>query len=277
MAKESKIQWCDSTANLQMGCEGCELIKGQDKPKCYAKTLTDRYAGLKGWPEAFEIPKIFPERLKKILSWSDLTGTARPDKPWLNNLPRIIFLNDMGDTFSKGMPDDWFAEYMPALAASPHIYMLLTKWPNRLARFEKRHPLPKNIWPGTSVTSDKTKFRALQINDLQSGGLKWLSVEPLWTDLSWDLYNVRNIDLFIYGGESGPTAEPFHLEWMFNQKLWCKTFSKSFFLKQLGANPFLNGEKLLLKDGHGGDIKEWPGSLRLRQFPSPIKKNAWQI
>ena len=268
MAIDTDIQWCDSTANPQMGCEGCELVKGQEFPKCYAKQLTDRYKGLKGWPESFEQPKIFPERVKKMLQWKDLTGSIRPDKPWLNGMPRVIFLNDMGDTFSKGMPKDWLAEYLPAIAASPHIYMMLTKWPERMAKFSQKYPLPKNIWPGTSVTGDKTKFRSYQLNNnVIAEGVKWLSIEPLWTDVTWSVPDVDNVKLFIYGGESGSRAEPFHLEWMGNQISFCRNFGKSFFLKQLGAKPYVNGKRLILKDGHGGNMNEWPEALQIREFP----------
>lgn len=267
MSEKTDIQWCDSTGNLQMGCEGCELIKGQTKPKCYAKGLTDRYAGLKGWPLSFEQPKIFPERLSKILRWKDLKGTERIEKPWLNGMPRVIFLNDMGDTFSRGMPENWFAEYLPALSSSPHIYMLLTKWPDRLAKFALKYPLPLNVWPGTSVTSSKTTFRAKHINEIESGGVKWLSVEPLWTDVTWNAFDTRNIELFIYGGESGATALPFHVEWVRNQISFCQNFNKKCFIKQLGTNPYFNGAKLKLIDRHGGNINEWPADIQIRQFP----------
>ena len=101
MGKETHIQWCDSSNNPQMGCEGCELVKGQTKPKCYAKVLTDRYAGLKGWPENFETPKIFMDRVPKMVQWPDLINTDRKDKPWLNGYPRLIFLKSFFTFLAK--------------------------------------------------------------------------------------------------------------------------------------------------------------------------------
>lgn len=101
MGLHTHIQWCDSSGNIQMGCEGCELVKG-GPVTCYAKIMTDRYAGRKGWPDKFENPKLFLERLPKILSWPNLNhSTDRENKPWLNGMQRLIFLNDMGDTFTK--------------------------------------------------------------------------------------------------------------------------------------------------------------------------------
>lgn len=46
MGRETKIEWCDSTLNLQMGCDGCELWNPAAGVKhCYAGTLTNIYAG----------------------------------------------------------------------------------------------------------------------------------------------------------------------------------------------------------------------------------------
>src|SRR4051812_33920511 len=106
MGNKTSIEWADSTLNLEMGCDGCELRNDQTDT-CYAGKLTDRFAGLTGWPEAFDKPKLFLHRLDGALRWSDLTGKQRPEKPWLNGLPRIIFLDDMGDTFTESLPEDW--------------------------------------------------------------------------------------------------------------------------------------------------------------------------
>ncbi len=278
--KDTKIQWCDTTANLQMGCEGCELVAGPmaQTPACYAAIMTARYGGKnKGWPKDFYKPELFLHRLQPMLNLADLTGTDRADKPWLNGMPRIIFLNDMGDTFSAGLPEDWLAPILPALAASPHIYMILTKWPQRFVKFADKYPLPLNVWPGTSVTSDKTTFRAHQINNIKSGGIKWISAEPLWSQLHFDWIRMKRIDLIIYGGQSGQNAIPFQIDWMAAQKDHCKQRNISFFLKQMGSNPFYLRQPVKLKDFHGSDPMEWPVINYLegdnRQFPVNQWKN----
>jgi hypothetical protein len=59
MGVNTEIGFCDSTTNLQMGCDGCELWNGRDRRECYAGNLTTRYAGRPGWPIAFDQPRRF--------------------------------------------------------------------------------------------------------------------------------------------------------------------------------------------------------------------------
>jgi protein gp37 len=275
MAIDTGIQWADSTLNIQMGCEGCELIKGENRkhPKCYAKIMVDRYGGKNsGFPKVFEKPEVFLDRLKLIARWPDLTGKEREKKPWLNGLPRVVFLNDMGDTFSKGMPPDWFADAVPYIQNSPHVFMLLTKWPARLAEFSKKFTLPGNIWPGTTVTDQNTAFRAYELNNnVVAGGVKWLSIEPMWGQIEFIPEVTTKIKLIIYGGESGSTnVSHFNCNWLYKQIQFCDQYKKKCFVKQLGSNPFLNSKALDLNDYSGGDWLEWPSQFQLREFPQPF-------
>ncbi len=263
MGSKTGIQWCDSSINLQMGCEGCELVNGQEIVKCYAKILTDRYAGRNGWPEAFEKPKIFMDRIPQMLSWPDLTGTDRLEKLWLNGLPRIVFLNDMGDTFTKGLPHDWFANVLPFIRNSPHQYLVLTKWPKRFAAFSFVNTIPSNVWAGTSITDNKSLARIKHLKEVEAT-IHFLSIEPLWEQLKLNYDLLSGIKWVIIGGESGKVPTPCKLEWIEDIVSTCQTFGIAVFIKQTGA--YL-AKKMNLKDGHGGDWSEWPAHLRVRQFP----------
>ena len=120
MGQTTKIEWCDSTLNLLVGCSGCELFPDH----CYAAELVGRYAGQKGWPADFTKPELFLDRLNMALRWPDLSGVERPDKPWLDGRPRMIFVNDLGDTFSPAVRVDQLDALVPvflAMAESPHI------------------------------------------------------------------------------------------------------------------------------------------------------------
>lgn len=272
MSKETKIQWCDSSLNLQMGCDGCELWN-ETKRICYAGRQTEGRKGFKGWPKGgFGEPELFLERLEPALKWSDLTGTEREHKPWLNGLPRIIFLNDMGDTFSKKLPGNWMAPILPRLADSPHHFLLLTKRPSRLAEFAARFPLPPNVWPGTSVTSDRTAGRVEFLRKIESGGPKFVSCEPLWSELPAKTF--AGMQWAIFGGESGEgdgvTATD--LAWLLAGAKAARDAGAKPFVKQLGSNAYfedaLGRVPFPTIDGHGGEWNEWPMPLRIREMPA---------
>ena len=89
MTIKSSIEWCDSTVNPTMGCDGCELWSTTNKI-CYAGRIHDRQAGQPGFAPDFEHVTEFPGRMAEAAVWPDLTGQTRPKKPWLDGLPRMI-------------------------------------------------------------------------------------------------------------------------------------------------------------------------------------------
>lgn len=315
MAIYTPIEWPDSTLNLQMGCDGCELwIPKKGIKKCYAGNQTERYAGhSKGYPLAFDKPELFLYRLLAAMKWPDLTGTKRDGltndqghmpKPWLNGLPRGIFLNDMGDTFTRGLPLEWLDTphkdlnghtALDLLLRMKAIIMLLTKRPDRMRRFFLNRRVPDNFILMTSVTSRATMNRISQLLQINA---KWhgISFEPVWGDIdirnflqfdgrrarclkcgstakpagqccSDPLIDCPRLDWVIPGGESGLDAESCHLEHLRSITGQCHEFSVPVFVKQLGSKPMENGKPLRLKDRKGGDWNEWPKDLRLRQMP----------
>lgn len=283
VGKDTSIQWADSSLNLQAGCDGCELWNSRVR-KCYAGRMIDGgngsngYRGLKGWPASFNKPELFLDRLEPALKWKDLTGTERKDKPWLNGLPRIIFLNDMGDTFSKLLPANWMAPILPRLAESPHQFLILTKRPSRLADFAKQYPLPKNVWPGTTITDDASAFRADHLRSIKSGGPKFLSVEPIWGHIP--CLTFREIPWVIIGGESGDSdVTPTNLDWIATAMMNARNAGAAVFVKQLGSNAYFHSSGLKkvydeehkvpfeTNDSHGGEWNEWPMAFRERHMP----------
>lgn len=98
------------------------------------------------------------------------------------------------------------------------------------------------------------------------------------------------INWVIVGGESGPGARPFDLDWARSIVEQCKWAGVAVFVKQLGLRAqgewFRGDEPLprtrllydardrdpskhrfMLEDLHGSDMNEWPADLRVRQFP----------
>jgi protein gp37 len=273
MSKDTEISWCDSSLNLMMGCDGCELFnRAKGVKHCYAGEITDKWTMsgaklVKGYPRKFEEPALFLERLEPALKWSDLTGKDRPEKPWLNGLPRMIFLNDMGDTFTESLPLDWLAPLLPRMADSPHIWMLLTKRGGRMLEFSRRHPLPVNVWPGVSVTTQATARRVESLLCVQGGGVKWISAEPLRSPVEFLPGVMETIGWCVIGGESGRGATPCEMDDIAALMRQCDASEVPTFIKQFGSNAVNLGTPLNLKEPKGGDPSEWPAEFRVRQMP----------
>jgi len=276
MSVKTSIQWCDSTVNPTMGCDGCE-IWGPQRKSCYAGTLHRRFGGVTpGYAPRFEQLTLFPGRMAKAAAWSDLTGRVRPDKPWLDGLPRLIFVSDMSDALSKSVAFDYLRDeviaHVTGEAGARHQWLWLTKRPERMAQLsawlgDRGIGWPENLWAGTSITTQVTTSR---INSLLRVGsettTRFLSVEPQTepVDLrSW----LPGLDWVIQGGESGRQARPFDLAWADDLIDQCRTAQVPLFIKQLGAVVVSHGERLALRDGHGGDWAEWPERLRVRRMP----------
>jgi len=301
MGIKTNIEYADSTVNVIMGCNGCELwAPSKNIFKCYAGKLCQRMRGQKGWPDDFNEPKLFPERIEKALGWSDLTGQERPDKPWLDKYPRVIFWNDLSDTFTESIEPDWLKDALGYMERSPHIHLFLTKRASKMVKFfqEVGH-IPKNFWLGTTVTGPRTVKRAKELARLRKidqEATLWLSIEPILE--SFDLietgifshqeavgktqdWNIgvtesgwfeSKFDLIILGGESGEDAGITYLEIMRQMIDQCNLAETNVFVKQIGSKVIgkLGPEqKKLYKmmDPKGGDWNEWPEDVRIRELP----------
>lgn len=99
---------------------------------------------------------------------------------------------------------------------------------------------------------------------------------------------IHGVDQIIVGGESGPGARPFNVGSAIDTIKQCREYNVSCFVKQLGAKPIFtsgfdtscwpfdlkwavgsNGvTQLSLRDKKGGDMREWPANLQVREFPA---------
>lgn len=279
MSRETKIQWCDSTSNPTMGCEGCELWSKQRKT-CYAGVMHTFHGNHPGFAPTFEEVTEFPGRMAEATRWSDLTGTSRKEKPWLNGMPRTIFVSDMSDSLSSVVPFEYLEAEIIANVTSDlgqrHQWLWLTKRPDRMAEFslwlENRGvSWPWNLWAGTSITTQATTTRIdklLNVGDSKT--IRFLSVEPQVEAINLSKW-LPKLDWVIQGGESGHGARPFDVQWAYDLIVQCKQSDVPYFLKQLGAVVVRNGKPLSLEDGHGGDWNEWPKAIRVRQMPRIIE------
>lgn len=241
------------------------------RPGDYDRSLSPGHAGL------FENPKKFPGRMLKAAQRGDLRDTARPNKPWLDGFPRLVFVSDMGDALSEAIDFDYLKAEIVDVATSlegrRHVWLWLTKRPKRMSEFAEwlsaNHGIewPDNLVAMTSVTNRATRSRIDQLRKVPAR-LRGLSVEPLIESIQLDL---DGIDWVIVGGESGNLSRVFDIEWARSLQKQCCEAGVAFFVKQLGANPVEDGFPVELVDSHGGDWTEWPDDLRVRELPETFR------
>lgn len=166
-------------------------------------------------------------------------------------------------------------------------------------------PLP-NVWLGCSVEDQATADDRIPHLLETPAAVRWVSYEPALEKVvfgrglihksacckacvqnqNWcpacDRYSKSRPDLdwVVVGGESGPGAHPFDVEWARSVVGQCRAAGLPAFVKQLGARPYqLSGDGLMsngeppvgawlsLRDRKGGAPEEWPADLRVREFP----------
>ena len=175
-----------------------------------------------------------------------VNGTRTRTKDWRN--PRKwdkeakekgirfrVFCASLADVFEdredlKGMRD----ELHELIRDTPNLdWLLLTKRPSVAAAYYESHPLPENVWIGTSVESREVALARIPILSKIPAKIRFLSCEPLLSDLG-DL-NLEDIHWVIVGGESGPNFRPLEKSWIVSILDQCTEASIPFFFKQWAA------------------------------------------
>lgn len=166
---------------------------------------------------------------------------------------------------------------------------------------DRSWPLP-NVWLGVSVENQEQADKRIPLLLQTPTAAGWISAEPLLDcvtlQFGWlntgpgsslhrdhNNWSERGLDWVVVGGESGPGARPFNIQWARAIVNQCRAARVPVFVKQLGANPFLKIEQgpidngtvkcgslsyestVALRDRKGGDINEWPSDLRVREYP----------
>jgi len=255
---KTSIEWCEQTWNPVTGCD--RVSPGCDH--CYALTMAARLKAMgarayqnDGDPRTsgpgFALT-LHPERLQAPLQWRK---------------PSLVFVNSMSDLFHAKVPFEFVERVWDVMARTPqHTYQILTKRPDRMARFAARLPALPNVWLGTSVEDQERVGRAnyLRWPSLAAYPVRFLSVEPLLgpvdlEEVLWDQPLAREINdvrprshavqWVIVGGESGPGARPCNENWIRELRDQCLAAGVAFFLKQKGGHPDKRGHDKALLDG----------------------------
>jgi protein gp37 len=262
MGKATGIQWCDHTFNPWWGCikvsPGCE--------HCYADTLASRY-GYDVWGPA----KTTQRRVFGSKHWNEpLAWNAAALKAGER---RRVFCASMADVFEDHpMLVAERIQLWALIGSTPNLdWLLLTKRPENITRMVPQKWLDRaqpNVWYGTSVENEDYVGRISHLQQIPAV-VRFVSYEPALGPVNW-LHNtwLSAIDWLIIGGESGPGARPFNIDWARASIAACAFGGVAPFVKQLGSNPVDSaGMSLKLKSYKGDDMDEWPVSLVWREFP----------
>lgn len=149
---------------------------------------------------------------------------------------------------------------------------------------EVEYPLP-NVWLGVSVEDQVRANERIPLLLDTPAAVHWISAEPLLDVVSLNNIAGRTrymppehdhfdalrmgLDWVVIGGESGPSARWFQLAWARLMIGHCRGAGVPVFMKQLGTRPAgLVLEDRIPMDPKGGNMDEWPGDLRVREYPN---------
>jgi len=222
------IDWADKVFNPITGCShsgspGCD--------NCYAKRMAQRLKGRYGYPEDDPFRVTFhSDRLNEPLHWKK---------------PSRIFVCSMGDIAHENVSWTWFEEIMGTISdCHQHLFLLLTKRPERLKKLLGGFWPFHNFWIGVSVENQKTADERIPILLQIPAAKRFVSVEPMLgaVDLSGWLFIDEEgnsieppIHWIICGGETGPHARPLHPDWAMSLKDQCVAAGIPFFFKSWGT------------------------------------------
>lgn len=133
----TKIPWCDETINpikvkgggyhctkVSPGCDNCYA----ERTNCNKFMNIGNYQPFDGQKVEFELDEVV---LEKPLHWKR---------------PRKIFVQSMGDLFHPDIPDEYISKVWDAMwAAQQHIFLILTKRPERMLAFIRENAYAKHF------------------------------------------------------------------------------------------------------------------------------------
>ncbi len=253
--------------------------------------------------KAFAVMALTPQHTYQIL-------TKRPERmrDWFNE--RWQPATAIGET-------DWSGRHRQVLDEAETL-LLHTRfgdqdrfWTKEGGHISHSQPWPlPNVWLGVSVEDQKTADERIPLLLQTPAAVRWISYEPALGSVDFTNLTSRHeagavvsnfnaffkrhtlnkgypwpgLDWIVVGGESGPRARPFNIQWARDIIAQCKAAGVPVFIKQLGTvlygsrsdweflnvrplQNFASSMPLNLKDRKGGDMSEWPEDLRIRQMP----------
>jgi protein gp37 len=224
MGKNSKIEWTHHTFNPWWGCTRVSAACKH----CYAEAWAKR-VGKKIWGAKA------PRRFFGDHHWSEpLKWNAEAKRA---NERARVFCASMADVFEvRKELDPWREKLWALIDQTPQLdWLLLTKRPQRISQSVPwSHDWPRNVWIGTTVEDQRSAEERLpHLADLPAA-VRFISAEPLLSELSIATWLGGSINWVITGGESGPRARPSSPSWFRSLLIQCMQANVPFHFKQWG-------------------------------------------
>jgi len=220
-------QWWDVAWNPVTGCdrvsEGCD--------NCWARAMNRRFKG------GFDIVHHY----------------SRYEQPFrLGSVPKRVFVVNMGDLFHPLITDHEILRFFMFMIP-PHQYFVLTKRPERMARFvkdvlSKAEGFNADVMLGTSIENQKAADQRLPWMEQIHGFRKFVSVEPMLGPVDLHLSEIE-LDWVVCGAETGPGARKMDHKWAVDLCNHCHFSGVPFFFKSAGNRTRI------------------PHNLEVRQYP----------
>lgn len=329
MGDKTKIEWAESSfnpiraRNIETDKIGwyCQRVSGGCL-NCYAATMNGRLGtGVDYAVDQFNKVELFldekilqqPLRWKRsrrvfVCSMTDLFADFVPFE-WIDKIFAVMALCGQHDFQVLTKRPERMREYMARLSKSINPLENAARSMGQTFKFEwdsKTHSLLswpiRNVWLGVSVEDQKTADQRIPILLQTPAAVRWVSYEPAISPVNFaaSVFAERTagsniekprLNWIVVGGESGPRARPFNVEWARDTVKQCGAAGVPCFVKQMGS--CLTGINLEgppysspprregflvhwtsnetntfgLCDRKGGDWSEWPDDLRVREYP----------
>lgn len=221
MGEQTKIEWVDHTFNPWIGCTRVSAACDN----CYAAAMSHRRKWAR-FENGAARRRTTEDYWRQPLRWNR-KAQARGQRA-------KVFGPSLGDPFDAEVSDEWRADYLRVIEATPWLdYILLTKRPQVAIKFFAGREVPANLWLG--VTAETQKMLELRAPAMLSIPAKVhvLSAEPLLEPLDLGVLD-RRFEWVIAGAESGPRARPSHPDWFRQLRAQCQAMGVPFFFKQWG-------------------------------------------
>ena len=290
--------------------QGCTQV-GPGCRSCWPMNTVHQHAANVGRPGiSLPVQGLTAKPPHGRLGWTGSVALRweRVDDPSHWGAPRLVTVANHGDLFHENVPDDFVLSVFRVAYRNPrHTYLVLTRRPERLARFAARlcwderrddlylapHggrpwlPTVRNVWCGVACENQYALERRVHHLLAAPVGVRWLNLEPLlepvkigqWTLSEYErkegtdpLASRAKLDWVTVGGEYGPAARPFHLEWLPRLMADCTAGRVPLYVRQLGGHLMIAGQRVPLLDKTGATFEaEWPYQYRVRQWPAGFR------